>query len=250
MRFIASFNTLTTLIIQNSGQCREGTNPSPALPGIQLKAILKHKELETLDISHAGAQPGFRSMFQSAGTIRATVSGLPRLRVLMIAPTGCKWVWDEIAMALANRANLESLTVIPGVSVPRLVLPGFLRHSWPRRDGVSRPRRFVWEEHYRVRRISNGRNVWRIGSSRGTERGIVETFTSGDIGEARREVFARDISDPVADSLVESGRQFEWVDAVAKDTSWMANGDAGSPLDFEDIRSSNRRWEFYIPTDI
>lgn len=268
VRFIASFDTLTTLRIPNSGRYRNGTALDPALPSTQLEAILEHKDLETLDISHTGIQPGFRSMFQSAKTIRAIVSGLPRLRVLMIAPVEGQWVsssrhWcphiyiasivlellltssfqDEIARALADCANLESVTVIRGVSAPLLVLPAFLmRSSWPW-DGVSRAGRFVWEKHYRLRTISNGRNVWRVGSSPGTGRGNVERLTNGEVGQAKREVFARDISDRVADCQVESGRQSEWVDAVAKDTSWVANGDA----EFQDRRSSSY-WESYIPT--
>ncbi|KAK8136098.1 hypothetical protein PG984_004038 [Apiospora sp. TS-2023a] len=219
IRFIASFDTLTTLIIPNSGSYREGTALNPAVPSTQLEAILKHKDLETLDISYTGTEPGFRSMFQSAETIRAIVSGLPRLRVLNYQA--------EVARALATCANLESVMIIRGGSAPLLILPAFLMHSSGPRDGVSRSGKFVWEEHYRLRRMSNGRNVWQIGSSPGTGTGNVERLTN-DVGEAKREVFARDISDRVADCHVESGRQFEWIDAVAKDTSWVANGRIGS----------------------
>lgn len=275
IRFIASFDTLTTLIIPNSGHYREGTDLDPALPTAQLEAILKHKDLETLDVSHTEIQRGFRSMFQSAETIRAIVSGLPQLRVLKIAPAEGQMVCiiprqlvpshiyktnivfellltsnyqAEVAKALANCANLDSVTIIRGASAPLLVLPAFLMHSsWPR-DRVSRSGKFVWEEHYRLRSISNGRNVWQIGSSPGTGSGNVERLTNGEVGEAKREVFARDISGRVADCDVESRRQFEWVDAVAKDTSWVANGEIGS-LDFEYIHGSrSSSWESYIPT--
>ncbi|KAK7954184.1 hypothetical protein PG996_015070 [Apiospora saccharicola] len=233
IRFIASFDTLTTLIIPNSGSCREGTALNPAVPSTQLEAILKHKDLETLDISCTGTEPGFRSLFQSAETIRAIVSGLPRLRVLKFAPVDGQMA--EVARALANCATLESVTIIRGGSAPLPILPAFLTHSSGPRDGVSRSGKFVWEEHYRLRRMSNGRNVWQIGSSPGIGTGNVERLTN-DVGEAKREVFARDISDRVADCHVESGRQFEWIDAVAKDTSWVANARIGS-LHLEDNRN-------------
>ncbi|KAK8040767.1 hypothetical protein PG994_013774 [Apiospora phragmitis] len=221
MRFIASFDTLTTLEIPNSGQYRECTAIDPASSNTQLQAILKHKGLETLDISHNGTMDGLRSMLQSAGTIRAIVSTLPRLRVLKIAPEEGQMA--EVARALANCANLESVTIIRGVSLPILVLPAFLAHRSCPRDDVSRSGEFVWEEHYRLKRISNGRNIWQIGSNSGTGTSKVERLTNGQVGEAKREVFVRDISGRVVDCDVESGRRLEWIEAVAKDTSWVAN---------------------------
>ncbi|KAK8035592.1 hypothetical protein PG993_010587 [Apiospora rasikravindrae] len=86
MRFIASFHTLTGLEIPNNVHYKLDTTIDPAFSDIQLRVILVHKGLETLDISYSGATVGYRCMLQSAETIRSIVSALPRLRVLKIAP--------------------------------------------------------------------------------------------------------------------------------------------------------------------
>ncbi|KAK8066788.1 hypothetical protein PG997_013535 [Apiospora hydei] len=236
MSFISSFHTLTTLEIPN--------NVYHEL------AILAHKGLETLDISYSGTPSGFKCMLQSAETIRCIVSALPRLRVLKIAPEEGQMLLTskqqaEAAKALANCANLESLTIIRGVSLPNAVLPAFLAHRSQPRDGVSRSGEFVWEEHYRLKRISNGRNVWEISSQPGTGTSQVEGLTNGQVGEARREVFVRDISGRVGgcDSAESELRRFEWIEAVAKDTSWVAN--QGRPPRLSGI---DEDWESYIPT--
>ncbi|KAK7966301.1 uncharacterized protein PG986_000578 [Apiospora aurea] len=242
MSFITSFHTLTTLEIPNNVYQELGTTIDPAFSKIQLQAILTHKGLETLDISYSGTRPGSRCMLQSAETIRSIVSALPRLRVLKIAPEEGQMA--EAAKALANCANLESLTIIRGVSLPNVVLPAFLAHRSQPRDGVSRSGEFVWEEHYRLKRISNGRNVWQISSQPGTGTSQVEGLTNGQVGEARREVFVRDISGRVGDcDSVESEGQFEWIEAGAKDTSWVAN-----QADPSRQTETDGYWESYIPT--
>lgn len=110
----------------------------------------------------------------------------------------------EVARALASCADLEPITMIQNSNIPLVVLPAVLAHSSRRRDGVSGSGESIWEDHYRLRRMSNGRKEWRIGSYPGIG-GNVEGLANGQVGEAKREVFSRDISGRVPDeSEVES----------------------------------------------
>lgn len=63
MRFIASIDTFRILQTRDSSQYKEGTVANPSLSGTKLQAILKYKDLETLDISHRGTMEGFSSIF-------------------------------------------------------------------------------------------------------------------------------------------------------------------------------------------
>ena len=96
----------------------------------------------------------------------------------------------------------------------------------------------------RLKRISNGRQEWQIGSYPGTG-SKVERLTNGQVGEAKREVFARDISGRVRDeSEVESERQLEWMEQVVKDTSQVVQ-----PIELR-MKSLKGTWKSYVPQAI
>ncbi|KAK8004110.1 hypothetical protein PG989_003829 [Apiospora arundinis] len=176
---------------------------------------------------------------QSAGTISAIVAGAPQLRVLAILPEDVQMHCNhqaEVARALASCADLEPITMIQNSNIPLVVLPAVLAHSSRRRDGVSGSGESIWEDHYRLRRMSNGRKEWRIGSYPGIG-GNVEGLANGQVGEAKREVFSRDISGRVPDeSEVESE-----VPARAR-----ARVDGTGRQGYEPIRHSLRTEDIYL----
>ncbi|KAK6849209.1 hypothetical protein PG995_013042 [Apiospora arundinis] len=219
MRFIASIDIFRALQTRDSSQYNEGTVANPLLSGTQLQAILRYKDLGTLGYTPPRNHERVFMRLQSAETISIIVTGVPQLRVLAIPPEEAQMHCNhqaEVARALASCADLEPITMIQNSNIPLVVLPAVLAHSSRRRDGVSGSGESIWEDHYRLRRMSNGRKEWRIGSYPGIG-GNVE-------GLARRSEKYFPETSRVACLMnpklsPKCQLELEWMEQVAKDTS-------------------------------
>lgn len=85
-RFISSFDTLTTLILEDYGQYSKEITTNPGLPDILLQAIIKHKNLRTLRIPYRGQYSTCKIPYLSAATIATIIDNLPQLQEIEFAP--------------------------------------------------------------------------------------------------------------------------------------------------------------------
>ncbi|KAF5545915.1 hypothetical protein FMEXI_5831 [Fusarium mexicanum] len=183
-RFILSFDSLTSLEIHDYNMYNTNMQSNPGLSRRLLQSVVKHIGLETLRFHyrHSGSEP-WDIPFASAENVNILTKNLPSLRVFEVAPqednlVSCytclprkvKTDTDEDAMAraLSRAKNLTNL-LCPNfksyyedrendhLNLAKKLIGGFL-------ENASSCDKFVWEEHYKLGRITMGWTDLRIGS--------------------------------------------------------------------------------------
>ncbi|KAF1817037.1 hypothetical protein P152DRAFT_387111 [Eremomyces bilateralis CBS 781.70] len=229
-RFISAFDTLTTLEVKDYNQYPNTITTNPGLPDTLLQAILKHQNLRSLKISYQGMVSGCKIPYLSATTVAAIIDNLPQLQDLEFAPEEAEI--NEIGEALSRGTNLTSITCFPHDSWARHpqpdepgrnILLGIVNGFLSRADG-SGSGKFIWEDHFKLQRVSVTYKVWEVASKFGKpEKGTkkkgmkkAEKIKSG--GDGTREVLYRDISGTFPIRIhVGYDPDFAWVEKVAND---------------------------------
>ena len=86
IRFVSSFNTLSSLEIAGYNQYPAEITTNPGLPKVMLQAILNHKNLKNLRISYNGLLSGLKVPYLSAATVKTIVDSLDQLEYFEFAP--------------------------------------------------------------------------------------------------------------------------------------------------------------------
>lgn len=225
---IASFDTLTSLKIPQYGQYRNNVSVNPGLSDELVQAILKHKHLRQLSIDYHGVGSNLHIPYLGPKQIGRIIDGLPELREFNFAPDEPQM--DEISKTLSRGPNLEHVTCFPheswitehstndeplGIEIARSVVNAYLTQATVDPDSNGPSNRFVWEEHYKLRRIDLSHIAWDVASDFGKKRrgdAKVERV-SVDVSGNVREVCFRQVApirynyDPV----------FSWTLKVEKD---------------------------------
>ena len=230
-RFISSFDTLTTLDLPNYGQYPSNTIANPGLTDTLLHAILKHKNLTTLKISYTGRNSGFETPYLSAKTVGAIIDGLPLLREFEFAPDEAQMA--AISQVLLRGSNLQSITCFPhaswgiypppadpGANMISIILQTFLSNT---KFNLTSPSpsangKFVWENHYKLTRVSVIYKVWEVASgfgkrAKGEQR---PEKIQADSADGPREVWYRSVTGPQR-IHVGFDPEFEWADKVDRE---------------------------------
>ncbi|KAM6515042.1 hypothetical protein FSOLCH5_009279 [Fusarium solani] len=225
--FISSFDTLSTLELVDYNQYPQEHVVNPGLSDTLLQAILKHENLRVLRISYRGIISGCKIPYLSAETVATIVNNLPHLEDFTFAPEESEI--DKVGEALAASPNLTSITCspharwghpgqdeekIPGSNILRGILQGFMS-----RASNSDDNKFVWEEHYKLKRVSVTYRAWIVASKFGKlEKGMKKEEKMKSSGDGKREVLYRDISGTFLRYIhVGYDPGFEWVEKVSKD---------------------------------
>ncbi|KAK9778944.1 putative F-box domain-containing protein [Seiridium cardinale] len=224
-RFISSFDTLTTLELPDYPQHPANTT-NPGLSNTLVQAILKHKNLRVLRISYKGRTSGFDIPYLGPETVRTIVDGLHQLREFEFAPDEGKM--DEISQALLRGSHLESITCFPhaswasyppaeqpGVNIVSSILSAFVSNPKLSLGSASANKKFVWEDYYKLNRVSVIYKNWDIASGfgkpkkggKGAER--PERITMGE-ADGAREVWYR-LAKGTIHIHVGHDPEFEWV---------------------------------------
>ncbi|KAJ4258831.1 hypothetical protein NW762_007918 [Fusarium torreyae] len=229
LRFVSSFDTLTSLVLKDYNEYPDSVQVNPDLQNSHLQAILKHENLTKLEISYRGRASGYKIPFLSPNTVNTLIDNLPKLEEVMFAPDAEKL--DEIGKILARALSLTSISLYPcgtyeyGVdreaiykSVLKSIVDGVFYHSIDRNTG-----KFKWEDHSKIRRVEVDFRVYELGSKFGkAKKGMqkAERFTTelSAPSKQKREVFYRDITNFVH-GPIESGfdPECEWINKVEKD---------------------------------
>ncbi|KAF7558270.1 hypothetical protein G7Z17_g49 [Cylindrodendrum hubeiense] len=224
-RFIASFNTLTTLILDDYNQYSTQIAVNPGLSNTLLQAILKHEHLRTLKISYIGIISNRKIPYLSAETVATIVDNLPDLQEFEFAPE--EEEIDEIGKALSRGDNLTSLTCYPHESwagYPRPDDPGFtilsgILQGFLSRGGGSGRGKFVWEDHFKLKRVSVHYRAWDVASKFGKpQKGMKKAQSMKSDGDGKRQVLHRDITGTFHQRIhVGYDPAYAWVEKVAGD---------------------------------
>jgi hypothetical protein len=243
-RFISSFSTLTTLELPDYGQYPASIATNPGLSDILLQAILKHKNLRNLRISYVGITSGLKVPYLSAKSVETIICGLPHLQEFEFAPEEEQMVifctslskstkhtdthlQDQIGEALVRGANLTAVTCFPYASwgrypapdhpdenIIRSILKAFLSHA----DSTC-TEKFVWEDQYKLKRVSLAGKTWDIASYFGKgEKGMMKPEKMKSDNDEKREVFFRDVTGSFNRRIhVGYDPDHEWVNKVDRE---------------------------------
>ncbi|KAF5247602.1 hypothetical protein FANTH_6353 [Fusarium anthophilum] len=183
-RFISSFDSLTSLEIHDYNMYNSAVQSNPGLSRRLLQSVVKHTGLETLRFHyrHMGSE-AWEIPFVSAEAVNILTKNLPSLRVFEFAPqednlVSCHFCLamkvkadieeDAMARALSRAKNLTNLLCQniksyysdrenAHMTLGKTLLGGFL-------ENASSCEKFVWEEHYKLGRLTIGWTDLRIGS--------------------------------------------------------------------------------------
>ncbi|KAK8110294.1 uncharacterized protein PG998_006751 [Apiospora kogelbergensis] len=223
-RFLASFDTLTELTLFDHARYPEG-GQNPGLSSALLEAILKHKTLRTLKLTHSGIASRERIPQVLTPQVRALINGLPELCELNIVVDDHDIV--NVARELAAARNLTSLTFgwDGGNHASLEVAERLIRAHLDSKD-IDQGKKggdFVWEDHYNLKRFA-GATVWEITSKppRAARK------TSKQSTPASSPAYVRGIAHDLAGVWLKPqpfrytrddlyGPSSEWVDLVEKD---------------------------------
>ncbi|KAH6890672.1 hypothetical protein B0T10DRAFT_324881 [Thelonectria olida] len=225
-RFISSFDTLTALELEDYNQYSDLITTNPGLSDALLQAILKHENLTCLKISYTGVICGCKIPYLSAATVATIIDNLPHLQEFEFAPEEPEI--EEIGKVLSRGTNLTSITCFPhlswadapqsneepGFNILSGIVKGFLS-----RDADSGSGRFIWEEHYKLKRVSVNYRSWDVASKFGqAAKGMKKAEKIKSDGDGKREVLYRDITGTFPQRIhVGFDPEYEWVERVAKD---------------------------------
>ncbi|KAF5623581.1 hypothetical protein F25303_11790 [Fusarium sp. NRRL 25303] len=166
-RFISSFDSLTSLEIHDYNMYNTNVQSNPGLSRRLLQSIVKHTNLELLRFHyrHMGSEP-WDIPFASAENVNILTNNLPSLRVFEVAPQEDDF--DAMALALSHAKNLTNL-LCPNfksyyedrqnahLNLAKKLLGGFL-------ENAGSCEKFVWEEHFKLGRLTMGWTDLSIGS--------------------------------------------------------------------------------------
>jgi hypothetical protein len=100
-RFIASFDTLTTLELAEHNIYNSAVESNPGLSRRLLQVVLNHKELETLRFSYRGSGSGdYRTPHVPAKTVQILMKNLVNLRTFEFAPDEDDLVSDHFPICV------------------------------------------------------------------------------------------------------------------------------------------------------
>ncbi|RSL46394.1 hypothetical protein CEP54_013869 [Fusarium duplospermum] len=224
--FISSFDTLSSLELVDYNQYPQEQPVNPGLSEPLLQAILKHENLKVLRISYTGIISGCKIPYLSAETVTTIVNNLPNLEEIEFAPEESEI--DKIGEALAGSPNLTRVTCwphdrwgrlgqnreeIPGSNILRGVLQGFMSRASSNNDT-----KFVWEEHYKLKRVSVNYRAWIVASKFGKLEKGMKKEEKMESEDGKQGVLYRDISGTFHRYIhVGYDPGFEWVEKVSKD---------------------------------
>ncbi|QGJ02010.1 hypothetical protein CEK26_003454 [Fusarium fujikuroi] len=166
-RFISSFDSLTSLEIHDYNMYNTNVQSNPGLSRRLMQSIVKHTALETLRFHyrHMGSEP-WEIPFASAENVNILTTNLPSLRTFELAPQEDDL--DAMARALSLAKNLTALLCTSYKSfyedrenthtiLAKRLIEGFL-------ENASNREKFVWEEHYKLGRLTIGWTDFHVGS--------------------------------------------------------------------------------------
>ena len=100
--FISSFDTLTTLVIDDYGIYAANIATDPGLSDRMLQTILKHKGLKTLRICYWGIESGKKYPYLSATTVGAIIDGLHHLQEFEFLPEKDQMVRRKLLLLIKS----------------------------------------------------------------------------------------------------------------------------------------------------
>ncbi|KAI8651294.1 hypothetical protein NCS55_01373300 [Fusarium keratoplasticum] len=177
IRFIASFDSLTSLELKEQNPYPVTIDDGTLLVDALWRAIISHGNLESLSIN-CTEDVGTNAIPRlSAATVTTLINNLPKLRNFEFAPAEAEI--EEIGQALSRGKALVSILCCPqpnqphastrgpdsGLIVVTEILKGFLSRDFGNVEG-----KFVWEDHYKLKRISLKYRLWDVASAFGKPR--------------------------------------------------------------------------------
>ncbi|CAM1501380.1 Fc.00g105420.m01.CDS01 [Cosmosporella sp. VM-42] len=214
---------LISLTSSSQNQIRFQQNPG--LSDILLYAILKHENLRSLRICYSGVISGRKIPYLSVTTVATIINNLPQLQEFEFAPEEAEM--NEIGQALSYGTKLTSITCFPHDSwagYPRPAEPGLnilsgILNGYLSRDGGRKSEKFIWEDHFKLKRVSVSYLTWDVASNFGqSEKGMKKPVKMKIDGNGKREVLYRDISGTFYPRIhVGYDPNYEWLERVAKD---------------------------------
>ncbi|KAM0325589.1 hypothetical protein ACHAPQ_007989 [Fusarium lateritium] len=195
-RFIASFDTLTTLEFYEHNMYNSAVESNPGLSRRLLQVVLNHKELETLRFTYRGGGSGdYRVPYVPAKTVQILMKNLLNLRTLEFAPNEDDL--DAMSRALSRGKNLGTLILSafpserdrgqdqnPWLTITQGLTKGLLEYAGSAED-------FVWENHYKLKRMKTCWHEYAIGSDLRRQRGLV--YAPIKITQGGRVVMCQDL---------------------------------------------------------
>ncbi|KAM0288674.1 hypothetical protein ACHAPQ_009846 [Fusarium lateritium] len=225
IRFLSSFNTLTSLHLNDYGKYTDENLDNLGLPDVMMQAILKHNNLERLGICYCGIGSGEKIPYLSATTVATLVNNLPKLKMLDIAPEEDDT--EALGHALSRSANLESIIFshTPTWASPHCsdepnmsLLEDLLKANLSRGD-VTKARKYKWEDLCKLRSVTIDEAHFQIASKfRRGGKGIKKPQKLSLGSKPARDVMYRDVANALP-ALPYEGltRKGQWVDMVCAD---------------------------------
>lgn len=101
----------------------------------------------------------------------------------------------------------------PGLIILKGLVDGFLFH-----DNGNDSEKFIWEEHFKLKRVSVSYQTWDIASTFGKLEKGMKKAKKMESGDGKREVLYRDISGTTPNNIHTGyDPDFAWAEKVAKD---------------------------------
>ncbi|WPH04938.1 Hypothetical protein R9X50_00783500 [Acrodontium crateriforme] len=223
--FLSSFNTLTALHIQNYGLYSDTITTNPGLSNALTQGILKHSNLKSLIISCNSICGGEVFPLVPATTVAAIIDNLSELEDLRIAIEPAEV--NDIGSILSRAKALKSFEIVwcqvvwnPGFQSDDRrghVLTAII-HPFLSRDESNGNVSFIWEDHFKLNRVTVGNQSWELGSKLGKHKKGMKKMKKMTSDDGRREVYYRDVTgvNPIR-VHVGFDYNFGWVEKVAKD---------------------------------
>ncbi|KAH7239813.1 hypothetical protein B0J15DRAFT_405605 [Fusarium solani] len=225
IRFIASFDSLTCLELKEQNPYPVTIDDGALLFDALWRAVISHGNLESLSIN-CTEDVGTNAIPRlSAATVTTLINNLPKLRNFEFAPA--EGEMEEIGQALSRGKALVSILCCPrpnqphastrgpdsGLIIVTEILKGFLSRDFGNFEG-----NFVWEYHYKLRRISLKHRLWDVASAFGEPgKGKTKPKILTHQGDEERQVMYREVRSFCEDAIATNGPGSEWLRMVTKD---------------------------------
>ncbi|RSL58235.1 hypothetical protein CEP54_007893 [Fusarium duplospermum] len=206
IQFIALFDTLTSLELKEQNPYPVTIADGSLLFDALWRTIITHENLGSLSINSMEATGTNAIPRLSAATVTTLINNLPKLRNFEFAPA--EGEIEEIGLSRGNA--LVSILCCPQPNQPHAfprspdsgfimvteILKGFLSQDFSHPEG-----KFVWEDHYSLRRISLKHRSWDVASA---------------FGE-KRQVMYWEVPSFLEETIATNGPGSEWLRVVSKD---------------------------------
>ncbi|KAF5664461.1 hypothetical protein FHETE_7052 [Fusarium heterosporum] len=222
IRFISSFDTLSSLTLDAYGEYRRDL-PNPGLETSLLQGILKHEHLTRLKISTQGYRSDHDMPRLEPDTVSTLINGLSNLKELEFFPSIQHL--DEIGKILSRGRNLTSITIITmrawttteECHEQSKEFVTNVAHGVLERNLDSDVKAFKWEEHSTIQHVRIDYIVWELGSKLGkAKKGMKKANKFTVASKPKREVMYREITDHMRKPM-DYGLDPTWMNRVAKD---------------------------------